>query len=239
MAGPVYTGAPRVARDPSGSGPYDPPVVVVALTGGIGSGKSTVADLLVARGAQLVDADRIARQVVEPGQPALAALVERFGPQILDADGRLDRPRLAEVAFADPESRADLDRITHPAINEEFGRQMQAAPPDAIVICDVPLLAESTQAQARGYQLVIVVEAPREIRLDRLEQRGIPRADAERRMAAQASDDDRRRFATHVIDNRGDRAALEEQADTVWRDLVLRRDADAAETPDSTDSNGS
>ena len=197
---------------------------MLALTGGIGSGKSTVADLLVRRGAVLVDADRIARQVVEPGQPALAALVDRFGDEILDPDGRLDRARLAEVAFASPESRADLEGITHPAINEEFSRQMRAAAPDDVVVCDVPLLAESTQARARGYELILVVEAPREVRLERLEQRGVPRADAERRMAAQATDDARRALATHIIDNAGDLTTLEGRIDEVWHDLERRRD---------------
>ena len=202
---------------------------MLALTGGIGSGKSTVADLLVRRGAVLVDADRIARQVVEPGQPALAKLVDRFGDEILDPDGRLDRARLAEVAFASPESRADLEGITHPAINEEFSRQMRAAAPDDVVVCDVPLLAESTQARARGYELILVVEAPREVRLERLEQRGVPRADAERRMAAQASDDERRALATWVIENSGDREALDRQVEEVWRDVLGRQaERDAA-----------
>jgi dephospho-CoA kinase len=199
-------------------------VVVAALTGGIGSGKSTVAELLARRGAVLVDADVIAREVVEPGTPALAALVERFGAGILAADGTLDRPALAAVAFADDESRAALDAITHPAINEEFTRRMRDAPDDAVVICDVPLLVESTQARARGYEQVIVVEAPRDVRLQRLEARGVPRADAERRMAAQASDEERRKLATYVIDNGGDLAALEPQVDAVWRDLERRRD---------------
>jgi dephospho-CoA kinase len=199
-------------------------VVVVALTGGIGSGKSTVADGLVQRGAVLVDADAIARDVVEPGQPALDALVERFGAGILDAAGRLDRPALAALAFADPDSRAALEAITHPAINAEFTRRMREAPPDAIVVCDVPLLAESTQARRRGYELVIVVEAPRAVRLDRLERRGVPRADAERRMAAQATDDARRSLATHIIDNAGDLTTLEGRIDEVWHDLERRRD---------------
>jgi dephospho-CoA kinase len=199
-------------------------VVVVALTGGIGSGKSTVADGLVQRGAVLVDADAIARDVVEPGQPALDALVERFGAGILDAAGRLDRPALAALAFADPDSRAALEAITHPAINAEFTRRMREAPPDAIVVCDVPLLAESTQARRRGYELVIVVEAPRAVRLDRLERRGVPRADAERRMAAQATDDARRALATHIIDNAGDLTTLEGRIDEVWHDLERRRD---------------
>jgi len=199
-------------------------VVVAALTGGIGSGKSTVAELLARRGAVLVDADVIAREVVEPGTPALAALVDRFGAGILAADGTLDRPALAAVAFADDESRAALETITHPAINEEFTRRMRDAPAGAVVICDVPLLVESTQARARGYEHVIVVEAPRDVRLQRLEARGVPRADAERRMAAQASDEDRRQLATYVIDNGGDLGALEPQVDAVWRDLERRRD---------------
>jgi dephospho-CoA kinase len=180
--------------------------------------------MLVQRGAVLIDADAIAREVVEPGQPTLAALVDRFGPGILDEDGRLDRPALAAVAFADDASRADLDGITHPAINEEFVRRIKAAPDDAIVVCDVPLLAESVQAQARGYPFVIVVEAPEAVRLARLAQRGVPRADAERRIAAQASDEQRRALATHVIDNGGELVALERQVDTVWADLLRHRD---------------
>jgi dephospho-CoA kinase len=199
-------------------------MVAVALTGGIGSGKSTVAAMLVERGAVLIDADAIAREVVEPGQPTLAQLVDRFGAQILDERGRLDRAALAAVAFADDASRADLEGITHPAINEEFVRRLRDAPKDAVVVCDVPLLAESVQARARGYQLVIVVEAPEDVRLARLEDRGVPRADAERRIAAQASDAERRALATHVIDNGGDLAALEGQVDTVWADLVRHRE---------------
>jgi dephospho-CoA kinase len=207
-------------------------VAVVALTGGIGSGKSTVAAGLVQRGAVLVDADAIARDVVEPGQPALAALVERFGASILDADGHLDRAALAALAFADPDSRAALEQITHPAINAEFTRRMREAPRDSIVVCDVPLLAESPQARKRRYELVIVVEAPRTLRLDRLERRGVPRADAERRMAAQATDDERRALATYVIDNAGDLATLDRRIDEVWHDLERRRDA--ASAPGST-----
>jgi dephospho-CoA kinase len=203
-------------------------MVVAALTGGIGSGKSTVADLLVRRGALLIDSDAIAREVVEPGRPALAQLVERFGPGILDRDGRLDRAQLAAVAFADDQARADLEAITHPAIGEEFTRRLHEAPPGAVVICDIPLLAESAAAQARGYDLVIVVEAPPDVRLARLEERGVPRADAERRMAAQASDEERRRLATWVVDNGGDRAALERRVDEVWRDLEARSRAAAS-----------
>jgi dephospho-CoA kinase len=194
-------------------------VLLVGLTGGIGAGKSTVADLLAERGAVIVDADEVARAVVEPGQPALAKLVDRFGAGILDADRRLDRAALAKLAFVDDEARRDLEAITHPAINEEFGRRVAEAPSDAIVVLDVPLLVESPQARARGYKTVIVVEAPRDIRLARLEARGVDRADAEARMSAQASDDERRAIATFVVDNSGDRASLRRQIDDVWTDL--------------------
>ena len=146
---------------------------LVGLTGGIGSGKSTVAALLRAKGATVVDADEVARAVVEPGEPALLALVERFGDGILDADGRLDRPALAAIAFADDEGRKALGEITWPAIGEEFERQIREAPPDAVVICDVPLLVESKAAAARPYVAVVVVEAPLDLRLDRLEIRGV------------------------------------------------------------------
>jgi dephospho-CoA kinase len=203
-------------------------VLLVGLTGGIGAGKSTVADLLAARGAVIVDADEVARAVVEPGEPALVKLVDRFGDGILDAGGRLDRAALAKVAFADVESRRELEAITHPAINEEFTRRVTAAPRDAIVVLDVPLLAESEQARKRPYQTVIVVEAPRDVRLERLEARGVARADAEARMAAQADDEERRKLATYVVDNAGDRAALERQLDGIWSDLDRRhRDAQA------------
>jgi dephospho-CoA kinase len=194
-------------------------VLLVGLTGGIGAGKSTVSDLLAARGAVIVDADVVARSVVEPGQPALAKLVERFGAGILDTDGRLDRAALAKLAFVDDESRRDLEAITHPAINDEFTRRVAEAPGDAIVVLDVPLLAESEQARKRPYQTVIVVEAPRTVRLERLEARGVSRADAEARMAAQADDAERRKIATYVVDNSGDLAALERQIDEIWAEL--------------------
>ena len=197
-------------------------MLLVGLTGGIGAGKSTVANLLADRGAVIVDADEAARAVVEPGEPALAKLVDRFGPGILDADGRLDRAAVAKVAFADDESRRDLEAITHPAINEEFTRRVADAPSDAVVVLDVPLLAESEQARKRPYQTVIVVEAPRDVRLARLETRGVNRADAESRMAAQADDEERRKLATYVVDNGGDLVALERQIDEIWSDLERR-----------------
>jgi dephospho-CoA kinase len=197
-------------------------LLLVGLTGGIGAGKSTVAELLAARGAVIIDADQVARAVVEPGQPALQKLVERFGESILDPDGRLERGALAKLVFGDDDARRDLEAITHPAINDEFSRRVVEAPSDAIVVLDVPLLAESEQARKRPYQTVIVVEAPRDVRLKRLEARGVDRADAEARMAAQAGDEERRKIATNVVDNAGDRADLDRQIDEVWTDLQRR-----------------
>lgn len=194
-------------------------MLLVGLTGGIGAGKSTVADLLTERGAIIIDGDVIARRVVEPGQPALAAIVERFGPDVLGPDGRLDRPSLAAKAFASEEDRLALEAITHPAIGAEFVREMTEAPPGSIVVNDVPLLVESQKAAERGYEVVIVVEAPREVRLDRLETRGLTRADAEARMAAQATDEERRAVATHLLRNGGTREELEAQVDVLWADL--------------------
>ncbi len=191
---------------------------MVGLTGGIGSGKSTVAWLLAARGAVVIDADRIAREVTEPGSPVLDRLAERFGADVIGPDGRLDRARLAERAFVDEEHRAALEAITHPAIGEEFLRQVAAAPAGALVVHDVPLLVESKTPSI--YAGVIVVEAPRGLRLERLEMRGIPRADAERRMAQQATDEQRRAVATWLVDNSGDLAALEARVAGLWPELV-------------------
>lgn len=206
----------------------------VGLTGGIGSGKSTVARLLEARGAVVVDADQVARDVVEPGMPAFEELVERFGREIVGPDGRLDRARLAELAFASEDGTAALNAITHPAVGKEFLRRIAAAPEDGIVVCDVPLLVESDEARSRGYEFVIVVEAPREVRLERLEARGVPRADAEARMAKQASDEQRRALATWVVDNSLDLASLEAQVSAIWAAL----EAAAAAPDDGPDEGG-
>ena len=201
---------------------------MVGLTGGIGSGKSTVAALLAERGAIVVDADAIAREVVEPGMPALTKLADRFGDDVIREDGTLDRAILAERAFVNDESKKDLEAITHPAIGEEFLRRVAASPPDAVVVHDVPLLVEST----RGYQYdaVIVVEAPLEVRLDRLEARGVPRDDARRRIALQASDEERRKVATRAVDNRGDVEALARQVDDIWQQLTKLAAKQATDT---------
>ncbi|MEI4270922.1 dephospho-CoA kinase [Klenkia sp. LSe6-5] len=190
----------------------------IGLTGGIGSGKSTVAALLVERGAHLVDADQIAREVVEPGTPGLAAVVEAFGPQVLTPQGALDRPALAAVVFADPQQRARLDAVVHPLVRARAAELVAAAPPDAVVVQDVPLLVET--GQAGTFDLVVVVQAPLDVRLARLAERGTPEADARARIAGQATDEERAAVADVVLTNAGSRAELAAQVDRFWGDRV-------------------
>ncbi len=193
---------------------------MIGLTGGIGAGKSTVADCLRRRGAVVIDADAIARQVVEPGTETLASLVAEFGVTILDSEGALIRPRLAELAFADDVRRKALESITHPAIAKEFSRQLELASSSEVVVHDVPLLVES--AQGYTYGAVIVVEAPIELRLDRLVDRGVDRADAQRRIALQATDAQRREVATWVLDNAATVDALDAQIERIWPEIRSR-----------------
>ncbi len=190
----------------------------IGLTGGIGSGKSTVAALLAARGALVVDADRIAREVVEPGTPGLAAVVEAFGPGVLTADGALDRAALASVVFSDPQARARLDAIVHPLVRARAREAVAQAPPDAVVVQDVPLLVET--GQAGQYDLVLVVEAVLETRVARLVRRGLGEDDARARIAAQATDEQRRAVADVVLDNSGAPEALAGQVDRFWAERV-------------------
>lgn len=182
-----------------------------------------MSSLLAAHGAVVIDADKLARAVVAPGTPGLAAVVEAFGPSILCADGSLDRARLGTIVFADPAARRRLEGITHPLIRDETARRFSAPPPDAVVVHDIPLLVEA--GMAKGYDLVVVVEAPRELRLTRLAERGLPRDQAEARMANQASDADRRAVADVLLDNSGTLADLSAQVDALWLDLVARQDA--------------
>jgi dephospho-CoA kinase len=194
-------------------------MVVIGLTGGIGSGKSTVAELLAAHGAHIVDADRIAREVVEAGTPALAQLVERFGSGILQTDGSLDRAALAAAAFGDDEARKDLNAITHPAIGAEMLARIaaaQEADPDGVVILDIPLLAEGGPNRY-PLQGVIVVDTAVDIAVSRLVQhRGFDEADALARVRAQATREQRRAIADIVIDNSGPPDALQPQVDAAW-----------------------
>jgi dephospho-CoA kinase len=193
--------------------------VRIGLTGGIGSGKSTVSALLAEHGAVVVDADRIAREVVEPGTPGLAAVVEAFGSGVLTPDGALDRPALAALVFADPEARRTLDGIVHPLVRAR-GRELESlAPPGSVVVHDVPLLVET--GRAASYDLVLVVLADAETRIARLVQRGLTAEDARARIAVQATDEERRAVADVVLDNSGTPEQLAEQVDRVWAERVV------------------
>ena len=192
-------------------------MLLVGLTGGIGSGKSTVACLLAGRGAVVIDADRIAREVVEPGGPAYQPMIDRFGPEVVRPDQTLDRAAIAEKAFATPEALADLNDITHPAIRSVMAERIaEQTGTDKVVVVDIPLLAEGGPS-AYGLSGVIVVDAPVEVAIRRLvDGRGLSDADARGRVAAQASREDRRRLADVVIDNAGSRDDLTRQVDEAW-----------------------
>lgn len=196
----------------------------VGLTGGIGAGKSEVSRLLVEHGAVLVDADRIAREVVEPGTPGLAAVVEAFGTEVLAPDGTLDRPALGAIVFADPARLAVLNSIVHPLVGARSRALESAADPGSVVVHDVPLLAENFLGAL--YDLVIVVDAAPETQLDRLVRlRGMTEADARARMAAQADREQRLAIADVVIDNDVPLEQLRRRVAEVWADLVRRAHA--------------
>jgi dephospho-CoA kinase len=193
-------------------------MVRVGLTGGIASGKSLVAAELAARGAIVIDADVLARQVVEPGTPALAAIVERFGRQVL-TDGQLDRSRLGEIVFADPLARRDLERIVHPAVRARAVELERAAEGAAVVVHVIPLLVETGQQQ--NFDFVVTVDVDQEAQIRRLRARnGFGRAEAEARIAAQATREDRRAAADVVLDNTGTLARLSDQIAALWAVLT-------------------
>ncbi|MFJ5777199.1 dephospho-CoA kinase [Streptomyces sp. NPDC093094] len=196
-------------------------MLTVGLTGGIGAGKSEVSRLLVECGAVLIDADRIAREVVEPGTPGLAAVVDAFGKDVLAEDGSLDRPRLGSIVFGDPEKLALLNSLVHPLVGARSRELEEAAPADAVVVHDVPLLTENGLAAL--YDLVVVVDAAPETQLDRLVRlRGMAEEDARARMAAQATREQRREIADIVIDNDMPLPELRRRVDEVWEDLAER-----------------
>jgi dephospho-CoA kinase len=200
----------------------------VGLTGGIGAGKSEVSRQLVEHGAVLIDADRIAREVVAPGTPGLAAVVQAFGEDVLAEDGSLDRPRLGSIVFADPDRLAVLNSIVHPLVGARSRELESAAAEDAVVVHDVPLLAEN--ALAPLYDLVVVVDASPETQLDRLVGlRGMTEQDARARMAAQATREKRLEIADVVIDNDVPLDDLRRRVQEVWGELVRRARASRTE----------
>jgi len=193
-------------------------VQLIAVTGGIASGKSAVAARLAERGAVVVDADRVAREVVEPGTPALARIAEEFGPEFIRPDGSLDRARLGALVFADPDRRRALNAITHPAVaarSHELFAEAEAADPDAIVVYDVPLLVDTERTGE--FDVVVAVVADAEERVRRMVAlRGMTEAEARSRIAAQAGDDERVAIADIVIDANGSLEETRAQADAVW-----------------------
>lgn len=192
----------------------------IALTGGIGSGKSTVARLFAERGAVVVDADAIAREIVEPGQPAWEEIREAFGPGVIDADGRLRRTQLAEIVFSDAEALARLNAITHPRIAARSAELLASAPSGAVVVYDMPLLVEQGPAALTGWDAIVVVDCSDDLRMGRLVARGLSAQDAEGRMRSQATREERLAVADHVIDNSGDLEALTRSVDALWTSLT-------------------
>jgi dephospho-CoA kinase len=198
-------------------------MIRVGLTGGIGSGKSEVSARLASLGAVVIDADKGAREVVEPGTPGLALVAEAFGPGVLRDDGSLDRAALAAIVFADPEALARLNSVTHPLIrdwvSDREAEAVRVAGPGAVIVHDVPLLAEGLRTSS-GFDVVIVVDVPPELQLDRLTgQRGMTAEQAAARMAAQATREQRLAIADMVIDNSGTLDDLDKRVTEIWAQL--------------------
>ena len=192
--------------------------MLVGLTGGIGSGKSLVAELLEAHGAVIVDADVLAREVVAPGTPGLAAVADRFGGGVLGADGSLNRPALGRVVFGDPDARRDLEAIIHPAVRARAAALTAAAPPDSVVVQVIPLLVET--GQQANFDLVVVVDVDPAVQLSRITQRdGLSEPEAQARINAQASREVRLAAADLVLENNGTAADLGSAVDRLWSTL--------------------
>lgn len=191
----------------------------VGLTGGIASGKSTVSAILTELGAVVIDADRLAREVVAKGTPGLQQVVEAFGPEILTEDGEMDRAAVGRIVFEDEHQRKRLESIVHPLVFERYAALEAAAPRDGVVVHDIPLLAES--GRVADFDAVIVVDAPHETQVERmLRDRGMTREDAEARIAAQATREQRRAIATYVIENTGTHEDLRQRVTEVFEQLL-------------------
>lgn len=191
----------------------------VGLTGGVASGKSSVAAILAELGATIIDGDLLAREVVAKGTPGLEQVVAAFGPELLTDDGHLDRPALGAIVFNDPEQRKRLESIVHPLIFEQYAALEAAAGPDDLVVHDIPLLAET--GRAAEFDAVLVVDVSDDVRIERmLRDRGWTREDAESRIASQATRDERLAIATHVIDNSGTREQLRARVEELFAELT-------------------
>lgn len=198
-------------------------MLIIGLTGGIGSGKSTVAAMLGDRGAAVIDVDALGRVVIASGGRAEAAVIAEFGDGIADADGHIDRAALARAVFGRPDALARLTAISHPAINAEMADRLDELPDDSIVVLDMAILVESNLGRsdpAHSYTRVIVVEAPEELRVERAVQRGMAEADVRARISSQATDEQRREVADAVIANVGDLDQLVTRVDQLWSTIV-------------------
>lgn len=214
-------------------------MILIGLTGGIGSGKSTVSSLLAKRGAVIIDADAITRELQQPGAPLLDVLAERFGSHIIAADGSLIREELRAIAFSDADALKDLNKIVHPAVAKEMDRRMEEVRnTDKVVVLDIPLLAENPR---KGLSGVVVVDVPVEVQVSRLSEfRGLKEDDARAVISKQASREERAKIADQVIDNSGDLDALVAQVDAVWQwaQQLPAATEDAGTREDKTSSNG-
>lgn len=201
-------------------------MILVGLTGGIGSGKTTVSELLAQHGAVIIDADAITRELQQPGQPVLAEIAKEFGDDMLLPDGNLNRPAVANKVFGDAEALKKLNKIVHPAVGAEMSRRLEAErDTNRVVVLDIPLLVENPRAGLCG---VVVVDVPTEVAVERLEKfRSMPRTDAEARIAKQASREDRRAIADLVIDNSGSLEQLKVQVDQAWDWMCKLPEAEA------------
>ena len=208
-------------------------MLIVGLTGGIGAGKSTVARLLAGHGAAVVDVDALGREIIAPGGSAVQAVLERFGSELAGPDGGIDRPALASIVFNDPDELADLNDISHPAINELLDERIESigeAGTTDVVVLDMAVLTESTLGRDTRfpYEIVVTVEAPPDIRLERLIERGMTSEDAKARLASQATDEQRREVSNFVIGNGGGNDELADATEKLWDALCRLADERAA-----------
>ena len=199
-------------------------MLVIALTGGIGAGKSSAGSLLARLGAIHISADQLAREVLERGEEGYNQVLAHFGDQIL-VNGAIDRKLLAEIVFRDSDKRSELERITHPLIQQRFKQIRNSLPPDSVVVYEIPLLAESAD-RISDFDLILTIETEAEVRISRMAERGFDRQQVQDRMASQTSDANRRAIAHHVIENNGDRDALLRSLEQWWVNFITPRITD-------------